>query len=291
MKIQRSQAILTAVASLRNAAGLALFLAGSHVGMASEQNPPYGGLACEVDWINRSRFDAVASIESLQFMERTAERGELAAQLRLGLLRSTRDGKWSTPEDRSYNIKWLEKAATRGSRSASWELAQINFRRIPHEAFLRAAMEAAEGEGNPWAATHLMNLTNGRFGSDRKPTSCYEPWMVDHKCAPSEMLPISSARKWAEIAAEGGNAQAQEWLCLSAADGNAERGQPQDEVAALKWCRIAARNACAYRPLGRLETLLRKGSSGESPNSQEADRIKKLNDQPWRDPSGYFFAP
>jgi TPR repeat protein len=162
--------------------------------------------------------------------------------------------------------------------------------RVTHEAYLRAAMAAAEEEGNPWAASELMNLTNGRFGESRKPTRCLAEWMPDGKCAPEELLPISSARKWAEIAAEGGNAQAQEWLCWSAADGNPNRGQPRDDSAAFKWCQIAAHNACAYWSLGRLQTLYSEGR-GVTQSNETADRIGKWNKQPWRMQSDRFFAP
>jgi len=254
-------------------------------GTATEVIPPPGGIPCEADWTNRSRFDTVASAGYLQYLERQAERGELAVQLRLGLVRSTRDGQWSAPKDNSYNIRWLEKAQAQGSKSATWELANLKRRETTHEAYLRAAMEAAEEEGNPWAATHLMNLTNGRYGSRSKPTACAESAMVDHQCAPPELLPISTARKWAEIAAEGGNAQAQEWLCVAAAEGKPERGQPQDDKEAFKWCQIAVRNTCAYWPLMWLGILNKKGMG------EDASRIKQWNKQPWRNPSGHFFAP
>jgi len=257
---------------------------------ASEQVLPPGGNPCEADWINRSQFDSLPTLGFLNFLERAAERGEVAVQLRLGQVRKTHDGKWTVPKDHSYNIHWLEKAQAQGSKSASWEIARLKWREITHESYLRAAMAAAEEEGNPWAATDLMNLTNGRWGSNRKTTDCIAEWRIDGKCAPEELLPISSARKWAEIAAEGGNAQAQEWLCRSAADGNPERGQPQDDNAAFKWCQIAAHNACAYWSLDRLQTLYRKGRDVQR-SDEAANRIDKWNSQPWRKPSGRFFFP
>ena len=70
--------------------------------------------------MNHSDFSTVGSVDYLQFLEREAERGEVGVQLRLGLVRKNRDGKWSAPEDRSYNIKWLEKAQAWGSKSAAW---------------------------------------------------------------------------------------------------------------------------------------------------------------------------
>ena len=239
---------------------------------ASEQIAPPGGIPCEADWINRSRFDSVATLGFLKYLERQAEQtGDAGLQLRLGLIRKTRDGLWTAPLDGSYNIQWLEKAQAQGSKSATWQLANImhpnGHYRVTHEAYLRAAMAAAGEEGNPWAATHLMELTNGRYGQSTKPSICIDEWMPDGKCAPEELLPISSARKWAEIAAEGGNAQAQVWLCIAAANGKPERGQPKDEADARKWCQIAMRNACASIP----------GSNW----------VK----QPWRRSSNHFFSP
>jgi hypothetical protein len=151
-------------------------------------------------------------------------------------------------------------------------------------------MAAAEEEGNPWAATTLMYLTNGRWGQNSKPTDCVKEFQVDKKCAPPELLPVSTTRKWAEIAAEGGNADAKKWLCSAAAKGDPEHGQPQDDQAALKWCQIAVHNACDSWSPRILANLLKKGTDNLPANIQEANRIMKLGDQPWRNPDGYFFA-
>ena len=261
---------------------------------AGEQTPPPGGIPCEADWINRSRFDSVATVDSLKFLERLAERGEVAAQLRLGLVLKTRDGQWTVTSDRVYNIQWLEKAQAQGSKSATWQLAKIKHPnghyRVTHEAYLRAAMAAAEEEGNPWAASELMNLTNGRFGQSRKPTRCLAEWMPDGKCAPEELLPISSARKWAEIAAEGGNAQAQEWLCAAALNGKPDRGQPVDDIAAYKWCQAAVQNACAYWSIDKYLFSVARVKGPEAFKA-EAARIDEWKSQPWRQPSSQFFLP
>ncbi len=255
---------------------------------ASEQVLPPGGNPCEADWFSRSQFDSLPTLGYLNFLEKAAERGEVAVQLRLGLVQKTHDGKWSAPKDFSYNIHWLEKARAQGSKSASWEMAKIKWKVISHESYLRAAIAAAEEEGNPWAATELMNLTNGRWGSSRKTTDCLAEVRVEKKCAPEGILPISSARKWAEIAAEGGNAQAQEWLCWSAAEGNEPYGQPKDDSAAFKWCQIAAHNSCAYWSVTRLQNLYRDGR-GVMKDNDAANRIGMWSNQLWRKPSGRFF--
>jgi hypothetical protein len=248
-----------------------------------------GGTSCEADWINRGRFETMGSLVELRSLERFAQRGDVGAQLRLGLMRRTRDGSWSAPEDRSYNIQWLERAQTQGSKSAAWEIARIKRRQISHDLYLRSAIAAAEEDGNPWAATELMNLTNGRWGGTAKPTACIEESTVDGKCADESTLPVSSARKWAEIAAEGGNAAAQEWLCKAAAEGNPERGQPRDDKAAFKWCQIAMHNACTDNSLGTLQ-LLYLGGRGVEQNKSEADRVSKIRAQPWRSRFSQFFS-
>jgi hypothetical protein len=274
---------------LRPTALLAATLCFATVGTASEQIPRYGAPPCEADWINRSHFDVVGSLGELRYWEQAAERGDVGFQLRLGLLRKSSDGKWVAPEDHSYNIRWLEKAQAQGSKSAAWELATIQRRQMTHEAYLRSMMRAAEDEGNPWAATRLMTMTNGRWGVKYKPTRCEHLLEIDGKCAPDELLPISSARKWARIAAEGGNAEAQLWLCWSASDGNAEHGQAKDDNAALKWCQIAVHNACNLasipRYLGAVKRVL-----GNAASESESERWGRWENQPWRSSSKQFFA-
>ncbi|MEZ2299338.1 hypothetical protein [Variovorax sp. RCC_210] len=229
----------------------------------------------------------MGSLVELRNLERFAQRGDVGPQLRLGMVRRTRDGKWSAPEDRSYNIQWLEKAQMQGSKTASWEIAQIRQREISRELYLRSAVAAAE-EGNPWAATELMNLTNGRW-SNAKPTACAGGVTIGDKCVEEAMLPNATSRKWTEIAAEGGNAAAQEWLCRAAAEGNPERGQPRDDAAAFKWCQIAMHNACADSSLGTLQ-LLYAGGRGVEQSKSEADRVRDIRTQPWRSRLSQFFS-
>lgn len=260
--------------------------------LAGENVLPPGANPCEADWVNRSEFDTLRSLAELKYLESFAQRGEVGAQLRLGLVRSTRDGKWKAPADQSYNIDWLTKAVDKGSKSAGWELARLRVGRkeITQEEFLRAGMSAAEEEGNPWAATYLMQLTNGRWGSKSTPTDCYPPDAKDGKCAPEDVLPISSAAKWARIAAEGGNVAAQEWLCLASVDdGRTERGQPADKDAAAKWCMLAAHSPCSAR--FRLAFPKTSGETGNAEERKEGERWSKLRDRPWRSLHNRFFTP
>lgn len=251
--------------------------------------PPIGAIPCEADWSNRSRLDVVTNIGSLQYMERHAERGDVAAQLALGQVRRTLDGKWVAPVDNSFNVKWLERAAAQSSKSAVWLLAKFKRREMTHEALLAATMDAAEMEGNPWAASDLFMMTSGRLGPEIKPTFCPAEWTVDKKCAPEDVLRISTARKWAEIAAEGGNAYAQEWLCGAAMAGAPERGQPKDEKAALKWCAVAAKNSSS-NALDHWMVLLGRNSEASRETSEDIERAKRWGKQPWRN-SNYFFRP
>lgn len=193
--------------------------------------------------------------------------------------------------DLSYNIRWLNKAKDQGSKSAAWELAKIQFPRneVSHEQFLRAAMDAAEDEGNPWAATELMQLTNGRWGSRRKPTECGQPEKtLTGKCAPDDLLPASTAAKWARIAAQGGNVAAQEWLCVSAANGRPELGQPEDKAAAYKWCGLAAHNACSFVALGMVPDPA-PGTGMPNTLNLSNESLRRWKEQPWRVDSRWFF--
>jgi len=261
----------------------------SPVLQASEHIMPPGGDPCEADWMNRSDFRTVPLISDAQIIERYAERGDVGAQLRLGLLRRTQDGKWEAPEGSNYNIKWLQKAVDQGSKSAAWELARIQYPlgEISHEGFLRAAIAAAEEEGYPWAATYLMEETSGRLGINRKSTKCTVVKEGD-TCAPESLLPISSAAKWARIAGEGGNAWAQEWLCVSASYGKPERGQPEDKDVAYKWCSIAAYNACSHISL-HIKVPFADRTKPLDP-VEEAYWKRALHKQPWRG-SRNFYRP
>ena len=271
----------------------AIMLAFSVPSSAGPLGPPaLGEIPCETDWLNRSRFDTVPSVGWLKRIEQEAERGDLGAQLRLGYVRKTRDGQWEAPKDNSYAIKWLEKAKAQGSKTAEWQLLTYSEEKT-HEAYLRSMMAAAEEEGNPWAATELMNLTIGRFNYDPKDKSifCFEMRWSDKKCAPKDVLTIGSARKWAEIAAEGGNAQAQEWLCVAAYDGDPERGQDKDYQVAAKWCQIAAHNACSDRALENLWRLKRKKYKTFTLDPGVVKRSDQWSKQPWRKSADYFFLP
>lgn len=261
---------------------------------ASDYVPsPPGGDPCEADWTNRSDFRTMGFTHQVKYLEAAAERGHVDAQLRLGLLRRAQDGGWEAPADRSYNIKWLQKAVDQGSKSAAWELARILYPRgeISHEGFLRAAMAAAEEEGNPWAATYLMKLTSGRWGEDRNPSECTVVRKGD-TCAPESLLPISSAAKWARIAGEGGNAWAQEWLCISARIGRPQRGQPADADAAYKWCSIASYQSCTtVQSYGPISVPFADRTKPLDPAERAYWAKRGLTNQAWRRRSSQFFVP
>ena len=58
---------------------------------AGEQIAPPGGIPCEADWINRSRFDSVATLGFLKYLERQAEQtGDAGLQLRVTIPRQSR---------------------------------------------------------------------------------------------------------------------------------------------------------------------------------------------------------
>jgi hypothetical protein len=213
----------------------------------------------------------------VKYLEAAAERGHVDAQLRLGLLRRAQDGGWEAPADRSYNIKWLQKAVDQGSKSAAWELARILYPRgeISHEGFLRAAMAAAEEEGNPWAATYLMKLTSGRWGEDRKPSECTVVNTVVKKATPARQRACCRSRarpngrasqgKAATPGRRSGCASARESEGLNAVSRrmrtprtNGARSRLTNPAPLFK---VMAISAC-LSPTGRSRWILQKGHIG-----------------------------
>jgi hypothetical protein len=238
--------------------------------------PPGGESACEAEWISRQAFDTLPTINSLRFIENDAKRGYAAAQYRLGLVFKTLDGQWTTPADYSYNIQWLEKAVQQGSKSAAAQLATIQYTllkppAIDHLTYVQALIAAAQEERNPWVATTLMDLTRDRWGDFTNIEQCKKYRKIE-ECNGFDLLLKIDTAKWAEIAADGGNPNAQEWLCRAATEPGSYRvefGQGYDENLASKWCNLAVHHPCSY--------WVPSGST-------------KLNNQLWRG-SRYFFIP
>jgi TPR repeat protein len=238
--------------------------------------PPGGESACEADWITRQPYNSLPSLNMLKFLERSAERGELGAQLRLGMVYKTLDDKWTTPSDYSYNIQWLQKATAKGSKSAAAQLATIQYtllkpRAIDQQTYFKALIAAALEDRNPWVATTLMDLSRGRHGRKWVDASECMKYNAEHACNGIDLIPKMDTAKFAEIAAEGGNPNAQEWLCFAAQEPNsyrAEFGQSYDDKVALKWCYLAAHHACSYwAPNGSINST----------------------DRPWRGAKSYYF--
>lgn len=277
---------------MRFRAALALFALCARAAFAGDVVMPPGSDACEADWMTRQP-QVVPSLAVLRRIESAAEEGNVAAQLRLGMARRTADGQWTAPADGSYSVRWLEAAVAKGSKSAEAELATIQwFRRtrpIDHRTYVSALIRAALEDRNPWIASDLMNYTRGRWGSLGGSKGC----AVDDRagaCNGLDLLPPSDTRKWAEIAAEGGNPVAQGWLCQAADYGDPEHGQPKDPAAAYRWCLIAAHNACAFWPPSHLADTPDTGS-GLAKDAEEAERWRAAGHQPWRTGAGFFFSP
>jgi TPR repeat protein len=259
--------------------------------------PPGGESACEADWITRQPYNSIPSLNQLKRMEAAAERGELGAQLRLGMVYKTLDEKWTTPSDYSYNIQWLQKAIAKGSKSAAAQLATIQYtlikpRAIDQRTYFKALIAAALEDRNPWVATTLMDLSRGRH--DRKWVDAKEcmKYNAERDCNGIDLLPSIDTAKYAVIAAEGGNPNAQGWLCLAAqaeTGYRAEFGQAQDDKAAFKWCYLAAHQACDSWPKAHLATLYRSGRGVEA-NDLLADKWRAASGQPWLGNSGLFFG-
>jgi TPR repeat protein len=274
---------------------LALQLSLMSCAYASDIVMPLGSQPCEADWINRSRFDSVGTESQLHLLELAASKGNATAQLGLGMVRRTRDGKWQAPP--GFNKIWLEKAANAGSLTAAARLAEWQQMEqiknspptITYSDYLHALMRAAQEEGDTLSATTLMQLTSRRFGD---PKSCSDDLKKQELCDPdTELLPPSDARKWATIAAEGGNPDAQAKLCYWAYDGFPIFGQPKDNKEAYKWCLIASRNMCELSAVGRLDSLLREGR-GSKKDTVNADHWRNaMRKQPWRAYGNFFYTP
>ena len=272
---------------------LALQLSVMSFAAASDIGLPPGSDPCEADWMNRSRFDTVHSEYEIRVLESAANRGEVDVMLGLGMVQRTENGKWQAPA--GYNKAWLEKAASAGSLTAAARLARLQLVEqmkadtppiLTFNSYLRALMRAAEEEGDPLSATELMRYTSTRSGYPRK---CSDDLRKKEWCDPdTKLLPTTDARKWAVIAAEGGNPYAQSRLCDWAYDGRPELGQPKDDKEAYKWCLIASNNMCELYGVGRLQSLLREGRGTEK-NVEEAKHWENILKQPWRGGYGRSF--
>lgn len=74
---------------------------------ASTTPPPMSN-PCQADWGSRQPFRTEQSITALRYLEYEAERGVLAAQYRLGMISSTKDGPWETDHTQPMSTTTME---------------------------------------------------------------------------------------------------------------------------------------------------------------------------------------
>ncbi len=251
MKVRRPNPAL----NHRMNSGTAAFCLGLFICTWVHPQPlPATASLCEVDWSTRGNTRPAAEVDfeyEVKGLESRAAAGDQRAQYRLGFVRRSKDGKWALPAgDYAFNLWWAEKAASSGHRAAGARVVEIKFRlQTPSSAglddYLSALILAAEA-GNSWEATELMNFTLSAF------PRCSDEGREGGFCSGtgprlSSLIAKVDLKKWAEIAAIGGNPAAQEWLCAAARDGGSPAyGQPKDPVAAARWCLVAAHNSCAF---------------------------------------------
>lgn len=150
---------------------------------------------------------------------------------------------------------WLDKAATMGHKAAKAALMHRRYlsreipqeRRVDRSVFLTAAVDAG-GAGDPEFATILMDTArdyNGGWNCRTEDRSSRTP-PNSNGCNAQSVVRQIETRKWAEIAARGGNPNAKLLMCRMHVYGTYPQwGFEKNEKAALSWCFASALSACS----------------------------------------------
>lgn len=200
--------------------------------------------------------------------------------------------------------EWLSLAAASGHMAAKAALMRLRYlgvidfdgltrglaMRSPEKAsatraeFLAAARKAAEA-GDPEFASVMMDTARDENAflhcarADRLQATRYSG------CDPQTVTHRAEARKWAEIAARGGNPVAKELMCkwhlMSSQGTSADLGffaSPRGEHAL--WCFAAFTSPCSTtRHVDVVESLLKNGARIE-PQPEKASEIRALQSRP-----------
>lgn len=196
----------------------------------SDQWPPS---RCDDEWNHCRAYIAPRTLEETEWQRKLAEAGNVDAQYFLGIVST----------DDADKRRWLKMAIANGSKEAAAYFAYNLDERWKTEPFtpelhaelLQPIIDAAKAE-DPRAATWLMEMARGQ----RKHCS----WLR-FNCPKSPLIRLEDTRKWAEIAARGGNMGAAEFICVKQTTAFGFGGFTKDDDKAYFWCQIAAPQTCA----------------------------------------------
>lgn len=199
--------------------------------------------------------------------------------------------------------QWLQKAAVLGHKAAKAALMRLRYLgpedserlrkgdypkplenpRATRTEYLLAAREAAEA-GDPEFATVMMDTAlniNRRMHCQDADTTKAVPDINRKRCDPQEVTKESETKKWAEIAARGGNPNAKELLCTSRiAWPHKDLGFTYNAEETFAWCFAAEHTACLMGASHlHLESLYERGV-GTAKNLEKAEYYRKLHPRP-----------
>jgi hypothetical protein len=211
---------------------------------------------------------------------------------------------------------WLQKAADLGLKAAKAALMRLRYLgpedaerlrnggypkplvnpRATRTEYLLAAREAAEA-GDPEFATVMMDTaqnTNRRMHCQDADTTKVDTTVATDgnrmRCDPQEVTKVIESKKWAEIAARGGNPNAKGLLCVKTYFGTfPEQGFTGGPAEAFPWCFATTQTACmAGSNAGLLEGMYDLGK-GTAKNPEKAAELRKRYPMPPSFPKTIIF--
>lgn len=201
---------------------------------------------------------------------------------------------------------WLQKAADAGHKAAKAALMRLRYLGVldsdrmrfglqplplekpksTRQEYLQAVREAAEA-GDPEFATVMMDTAQNinRYLHCQPSDTESIDWTKDgnaiEKCDPQTVTTPIETKKWAEIAARGGNPNAKKLLCRMTYFGTyPQLGFKQDFNEAFQWCTTTMQTACmADDHIGLVASMLEQGR-GTIKNPDRASQLRKINPLP-----------
>lgn len=214
---------------------------------SASASPQWPISKCDLEWHFCKTYIKPYSDEHTKRQKEQAEQGNVDSQYFLGVVLP----------DKKEKKRWLEMAIANGSKEAAaynayylderWDERPLS--PDVHAELLKALIVAAEA-GDPRAATWLMEMARGQNKHCPRKTE---------DCPDSPLIKPEDTRKWAEIAALGGNMGAAEYLCEKLYWTDDPRGFLKNDEKAYFWCSIAAPQVCAVHAKRALAALYSEG--------------------------------
>lgn len=268
-------------------------------------------LPCDVEWDRIKSLPPLSKVEYEKWLARNPSYG-----VRGGPQEGEADyyyfmaripfviGQENTPSVEQRD-QWLQKAADLGHKAAKAALMRLRYLgpedserlrngdypkplenpRATRTEYLLAARESAEA-GDPEFATVMMdtalNINRRMHCQDADTTKVDVPDINRKRCDPQEVTKESETKKWAEIAARGGNPNAKELLCVRTYFGTfTEQGFTGGPAEAFPWCFATNQTACmASTNAGLVSGMYERGVGTEKSPAKGAV-LRKLYPMPY----------